>query len=571
MFRRYFIWKIFVLVNLWLIKISIRENKISECDFVNTFHKYQPLKNKTPVIYWVVSGVITGLFVYIRLRLLSLPLESDEGEYAYAGQLILKGIPPYKEIYSMKFPGVYYFYSFFLILFGDSSNAIRIGSLIVNLCSAFFILKIGELLHNRITGIFAAIGFIALSAAPRFHGLMANTEHFVNLFVIAAAFCFLLWLKKRKTILLFLSGVLSGFACIMKQHGAYFLLVIIVALIIEQITNRQLIFKSIKKHLLVLSGFTLIILSLFFLVWVNGTYQKFIFFTIEYGRSYISYKTFGEEFFNFFFFLAGRIVNNHIMWLLIICGVFSSFKTMGRNISLLIHCWFMISIAAIFPGYYFRPHYYLLMIPVAAIYFGIFFNSLFEWSNQSKNLKRHIAPILFSACLLYYLIGERQVFFSLNPNDAAANMYFGNHIFSEAVTIGNYINKHSKPTDKILVVGSEPEIYFYAQRKSSTGYIYDFPLVENHPLKDSMVNEFRNEILQHFPTFVINTKSHWYDEWFHGWVLNNVLNVNSEYDLKGFCIRNETGDGIFLWINNDSNFAKDKILWEIYKKKEIKI
>ena len=41
----------------------------------------------------------------VRLRLLNLPLERDEGEYACAGQLMLQGIPPYEFAYNMKFPG----------------------------------------------------------------------------------------------------------------------------------------------------------------------------------------------------------------------------------------------------------------------------------------------------------------------------------------------------------------------------------------------------------------------------------------------------------------------------------
>lgn len=158
---------------------------------------------KNALIFWFLLTFIVGIFIFIRLRLLALPFESDEGEYAYAGQLILNGVPPYKEIYSMKFPGVYYFYSLFLWIFGNSSEAIRIGSLLVNLLSSFLIFKIGEQLRNRITAIFATIGFIALSAAPRFHGLIANTEHFVNLFVIAAAFCLILWIKSRRNIFCF--------------------------------------------------------------------------------------------------------------------------------------------------------------------------------------------------------------------------------------------------------------------------------------------------------------------------------------------------------------------------------
>ncbi len=41
----------------------------------------------------------------IRLRFLQMPLDRDEGEYAYAGQLMLAGIPPYKLAYNMKLPG----------------------------------------------------------------------------------------------------------------------------------------------------------------------------------------------------------------------------------------------------------------------------------------------------------------------------------------------------------------------------------------------------------------------------------------------------------------------------------
>ena len=37
-----------------------------------------------------------------------MPLERDEGEYAYIGQLILRGEIPYVAAHSMKLPGVYY-------------------------------------------------------------------------------------------------------------------------------------------------------------------------------------------------------------------------------------------------------------------------------------------------------------------------------------------------------------------------------------------------------------------------------------------------------------------------------
>ena len=65
----------------------------------------------------------------IRFRLLTIPLERDEGEYAYAGQLMLQGIPPYELAYNMKFPGVYAAYALILAGFGQTPGGIHLGVL----------------------------------------------------------------------------------------------------------------------------------------------------------------------------------------------------------------------------------------------------------------------------------------------------------------------------------------------------------------------------------------------------------------------------------------------------------
>ncbi len=45
---------------------------------------------------WLLFGATLVAVACARIRLLGLPLERDEGEYAYAGQLILQVIPPYE-------------------------------------------------------------------------------------------------------------------------------------------------------------------------------------------------------------------------------------------------------------------------------------------------------------------------------------------------------------------------------------------------------------------------------------------------------------------------------------------
>src|SRR6266478_1003788 len=58
--------------------------------------------------WWILLAVVIAVVVFIRIHLLAIPLERDEGEYAYAGQLMLQGIAPYKLAYNVKFPGTCY-------------------------------------------------------------------------------------------------------------------------------------------------------------------------------------------------------------------------------------------------------------------------------------------------------------------------------------------------------------------------------------------------------------------------------------------------------------------------------
>ena len=81
---------------------------------------YLASKGITKRVALILSLLVIGLVILIRVRLLAVPLERDEGEYAYAGQLMLEGIPPYKLAYSMKFSGIYAAYALIMAVFGQT-------------------------------------------------------------------------------------------------------------------------------------------------------------------------------------------------------------------------------------------------------------------------------------------------------------------------------------------------------------------------------------------------------------------------------------------------------------------
>jgi len=74
----------------------------------------------------------------------------------------------------------------------------------------------------------------------------------------------------------------------------------------------------------------------------------------------------------------------------------------------------------------------------------------------------------------------------------------------ESVRIAEYLRGHTTPSDTIAVLGSEPQIYFYSNRHSATGYIYTYGLMEAHRYATQMQEEMIREIEQARPKFLIS-------------------------------------------------------------------
>src|SRR5262249_2229506 len=66
-----------------------------------------------------------------------------------------------------------------------------------------------------------------------------------------------------------------------------------------------------------------------------------------------------------------------------------------------------------------------------------------------------------------------------------------------------YLREHTNPNDTIAVLGSDPEIYFYAHRHSATGYIYMYGLMEPQRFAGRMQREMMQEIEDARPKYLV--------------------------------------------------------------------
>src|SRR5271166_443274 len=104
------------------------------------------------VIYCLLLLVIV-FFAMVRYRLRDIPLERDEGEFAYGGQLISQGVPLYSLIYTLKLPGTYAAYAVILGIFGQSAAGIHIGMILVNAMTTLLVFALGVRLSGHVAGL----------------------------------------------------------------------------------------------------------------------------------------------------------------------------------------------------------------------------------------------------------------------------------------------------------------------------------------------------------------------------------------------------------------------------------
>ena len=135
--------------------------------------------------HWPILGLVfILLFVtLVRWRIRAVPLERDEGEYAYAGQLMLQGIPPYQWVYNFKMPGVYAAYALIMAVFGQTPSGIHLGFCLVNLGAIILMYRLGRRFLGSPASLAAAATFALLSLSQAVVGLAG---HATQLVVVAA-------------------------------------------------------------------------------------------------------------------------------------------------------------------------------------------------------------------------------------------------------------------------------------------------------------------------------------------------------------------------------------------------
>jgi hypothetical protein len=443
-----------------------------------------------------------AFFAFVRVRLRNMPLERDEGEYAYMGQLMLQGIPPYKLAGNMKLPGTYAAYAAIMAVFGETAAGIRIGLMLVATAAAVLIFLLGQYLYGALTGSIAGITYVFLAARPGVLGIDGHATHFVVLMALAGILLLLKAIDSGRARLFFASGLAFGLAFLMKQPGILFAVFAGLYWLYRE-RKRPVDWNNISLRGGAFAG-GVVLPYLLTCLWLlhAGVFPKFWFWTWSYAREYGQINNLADGLRELSFSLPWA-VRPFVLWELAVIGLTAPlWSRTARAHAGFVTGFFFTSCLAVCIGLYFRPHYFILLLPAAALCVGIAVEAA---HGKLRKLSVGFAslPVLYFAVV--YLIavhGQWTTFFRLDPVALSRKVHY-DQPYADAMVLADFIKTHSVPHDQIGIIGSEPEICFYTHLRCTSSYLYMYPLMEKQRFAKQMQNDVMHELEGTRPRFLV--------------------------------------------------------------------
>lgn len=455
---------------------------------------------------WLVLLLILLAIAAVRWRLLGVPLERDEGEYAYNAQLLLGGVTPYRLAHaSQKLPGASLCAALALALWSKLPHGLHFGLLLVNLASASLLFALVRRLAGDTAGLVAAGVFGLLAVGQGVLGFAAHATHFVIAPMLGGLLVLLGALERDgATKRLFAAGALLGLAIVARQPSAAFAL-FGAALLALSDRRRGATWSACARRQLpfgigVVTPFAVLCLWL----WSAGVFPTFWFWTFEYARSYGSQKslTGGLEALR----LQLPVVTQGAvpLWLAALAG--AAVLCVRRGLAATVFAgWSAAALLAVSAGLYFREHYFVQLLPVVAGLVGVAATGPGSSSHVARHWKR-VGPLAAFVLVAACAVAQREYLFVRAPRDISRVAYAGN-FFVEVEDLARELKARSAPSDEVVVLGSEPQLYAYAGRRSATPFIYTYALMEDSPFAERFQREFCQAVETAAPRFIVFVQS----------------------------------------------------------------
>lgn len=449
-------------------------------------------KMKNKLIIVSIAVLFLSFFALLNWNSFQAPFERDEGEYAYSAWLLHTGGTPYKDSFMQKPPLIIYTYYVGQILSPFAIWPPRVLAAIFVILTAILVGFIALKEWGKYAAVFSAFIFLPFIGFPPLTPFSANTEKFMILPMTALVTLFVYFKNSEKTWPYILAGFLSTLAIFYKPICLAVVIFIIIFWLFKLYrsynpTNIKLI---VRPFLLI--GLSALTTAVILLIPFLKNWHSFFQEVFNFNVSYVS--SFGNSFGNLANYF-GKFF--HYWWILIILP-FGLFFKKSKNI----YYYFILLIISLLTIFS-TPigHYYLFLMPFLALICGALFNPYLELLGTDK--QKVITTAIILPFILYIMLFPLSEQFSLGPDKLSEWVYGTVNPFGESKEVANHLAQVTNLNDLVFVAGSEPQIYYYAKRKSFTRFVITYPLNLPTPYREQFQTELVNDFKNNLPKAIV--------------------------------------------------------------------
>lgn len=444
-------------------------------------------------------------FTYlVRLPYLEVPLERDEGEYAYIAWRMEHGEIPYRDVFNQKAPGTFVVYWLTFAVLGKSARAIHLAGGAFVALEVILLYMLACRFVKRPIAIGAAMLCAWLIAGPTLQGCTSNTETFGVPFIVLAV---LLSVRARQRDCwweFLLAGMSVGIGSLMKQPILFFGAVPLALSLWPGETSNEKRF-SILRPLSVGMGIVLVWLPVLVFYVAHSSLTEMIYWVWTHNLQYAGNTTPART--------AMRLKQQFVRlyfsyWFLFVLAVVGLVTRIRRraNVTLLFVVWVAASILAVGGGHIYR-HYFLMAVPVVLILAAVGFQYLWDLLGRLGSGRMIVRTGLILLALTFPVVDNvPDAVLATRDIHALSHKIYHVHIFSVSPMVGSWVKQMTRPDETIYVFGTEPQILFYAQRRHCTNHILTDPLFGPYERSQEFQEQVKQDILRHRPPVVVEVK-----------------------------------------------------------------
>jgi hypothetical protein len=513
-----------------------------QCQFDQPPNGHPTWRTALPLVLVIVFSIA------LRAGIDSIPLDRVEGEYAYVAQRWLAGELPYRDTAAQSPPGMYVAYAMLFALGGDSIRAIHWLGHLQLVGTIIFVYCIGWRLFSHLAGWVAALFTVVLVMDYTVLGNSANAKLFGLFPLVAGMYFTLRAADNRRARDALLAGIFGGLALCIDLATIPAVLFYAASIIVlrwrsaadaEVTADAGRLVSADQRRArssFVLAGcFTLgvglILLPTCLYFAGHGAWRGFYESVVSPaakssgGAPLRSYRIYSWSLTKAFWLMFWPILG------LAVFALVAAWKKRGTVAVRVCLLWWAALLLAVCVGeFHFHQDSFLIVssatnglfmpssvitvvLPATALLAAYGVESLAPIL-EPKRTEWHTRVAAGLALLVpVWTLGAHRGYFghllvSRTPERITRVLYHTNP-FWESVELGNLLRENSAPSDRIFICGSEPQILFFAERRSASRYSVVFPLFSGEGARSrqqSVIEEVQNVrpkfMIVVVPTFV---------------------------------------------------------------------